>query len=38
MFSSGSSQADQPVAAFESTVEPNDPRLTAQIEKFLMTR
>ena len=25
----------QPVAAFESAVEPNDPRLTAQIEKLL---
>jgi glutathione peroxidase len=25
----------QPVAAFESAVEPNDPRLTTQIEKLL---
>jgi glutathione peroxidase len=26
----------QPVAAFESAVEPEDPRITAQIEKLLV--
>ncbi len=31
-------RAGQPVAAFESAVEPADPRLTAQIEKLLAAR
>jgi glutathione peroxidase len=31
-------RAGLPVAAFESAVEPADPRLTAQIEKLLAAR
>ena len=31
-------RSGQPVAAFESAVEPNDPRLTAQIEKLIAGR
>ena len=31
-------QAGQPVAAFESAVEPEDRRITAQIEKLLVAR
>ena len=31
-------RAGQPVAAFESVVEPEDPRVTAQIEKLLVAR
>jgi glutathione peroxidase len=31
-------RSGQPVAAFESAVEPADPRVTAQIEKLLATR
>jgi glutathione peroxidase len=31
-------KAGQPVAVFESAVEPADPRITAQIEKLLAAR
>lgn len=31
-------RAGQPVATFESAVAPNDPRLTAQIEKLIGER
>lgn len=31
-------RSGQPVAVFESAIEPNDPRITAQIEKLLVGR